>query len=121
MNEKKKKALNEVMNMEYNPREIARKQYNTYKEYVVNHLKEIADAIDEGNYEDVLNEDTFRSPAGDGYGMDNTVINFSFDNKPVDIEKALNRLSFLSAYADGYLDIDEKYNEHRDYINDDFD
>lgn len=112
-----KKKVQAIMEKKFNPRELAKEQYETYKKYIVNTLKEIITGIENGCYEDIIQENTFESPAGDCMGMDNTVINFSFDDTtPQDIRQALNRLAFLADYADGEIDLDENYDENRNYL-----
>jgi hypothetical protein len=111
-----KNEVKKIMEKKVNPRELAREQYDAYQDYIIQKLKGIIEGIENGNYEDIISEDTFISPAGDCMGMDNTVINFSFNETPCDIRQALNRLAFLAEYADGQREIDEVYNENVNYL-----
>ena len=63
---------------------LAKKQHDALKEHVLSVLDEIADLVENEKYEQ--NEvRTFSSPAGDGYGLDNDVIDFGYGDDHLDI------------------------------------
>ena len=105
------------MNQKFNPRQLAREQHNVLKQHVIDTLEEIINHIAVHNYDVVIKQHTFNSPAGDCMGIDSTVINFGYDEQEKDIYEVLNHLAFLNQYANGLLDIDSEYSEYVDYTN----
>lgn len=110
-----KQELGKIMTQKFDPRAIAKEQYDEYRKYIVGLLEDIAEMVAEGDFKAVADMTAF-SPAGDCMGRDNSFIDFSFDSRPADIIDAVNRLAYLERYADGEFDLDEDYCEGRDYI-----
>ena len=110
-----KNEVKEILNKTLNPRELAREKFCAYKNYILGIFEEISNLISNDEYEKVLRF-CFDSPAGDAWGLDNTVIDFGFDEKSKDILQALNYLSYLKKYYNKDLDIDAKFTEWKDYI-----
>lgn len=63
---------------------LAKKQHDALKEHVLSVLDEIADIVENEKYEQI-EVHTFSSPAGDGYGLDNDVIDFGYGDDHLDI------------------------------------
>ena len=84
------------------PESLAKLQHDTLKAHFLDVLKSIQDAIqhEEYNEEDLP---LFNSPAGDGWGLDNVCIDFSYagHSDPIDIQEALTMLRKLRAIAKG--------------------
>lgn len=85
------------------PENLASKQEEVLNEAVVDRLRLIADLIEKRKYSDV-EKYLFDSPAGDGYGLDNTAISFTdiydpscqgLDSDIGDMIEKLNELSRL--------------------------
>lgn len=74
---------------------LAEKQHKELKKYVLNVLDKVIIHI-EGEQYDKIKDMVFTSPAGDGYGLDNHVINFVFtDDDIMDIIEVTGRLQTL--------------------------
>lgn len=71
---------------------LAEKQHDKLKQHVLNIINKLELYIDNEQY-DKVEDMTFSSPAGDGYGLDNNCINFDYGNK--------------NQYREGILDIME--------------
>jgi hypothetical protein len=88
--------LKTIMNT--TPEALAKLQYKELKSFVLERLNEIVQLIKDDKYEK-LDEFLFNSPAGDGYGMDNMCINFSYDalENRVDISEIVEKLTYLKS------------------------
>jgi len=87
------------------PESIAKIQYDALQAHVLQVLNKIETAVMDADYESVWAA-TFSSPAGDGHGMDNSCINFTYiegEGDVMDIGDACNRLEELRklAYMEG--------------------
>lgn len=72
-------------------------KYKAMKEHIIGVLDKIKDLVDKGDY-DGLDELTFYSPAGDGWGDDNSCINFAWrDGEYMDIGEATQILKRLDS------------------------
>lgn len=56
---------------------LAKEQHNALKKHVINVLDKVKQYIEYEKYTEIENL-TFESPAGDGWGLDNQVINFGY-------------------------------------------
>lgn len=78
------------------PESLAKEQHDALKAHVLATLDEFRARIDAENYKgaEML---TYNSPAGDGWGSDDTCINFSYDgtNDTADLGAVLERLKAL--------------------------
>lgn len=113
MNNPKKPT--EIMAKTLSPRDLAREKYIAYKAYIRDVFMKCAECVGKEQFQKIVDM-TASSPAGDGYGKDNRFIDFGFDEAPKDIFEALNHLEFLRKYANGELDIDEKFYEGMEYL-----
>jgi hypothetical protein len=111
-----KEMLEQIMNHTYNPREVARNQFNAYKQYIVSTLNEIIEGVENEDFAEIIKNMTAHSPSGDYTGKDNVFINFGYGKKARDIREALNHLQFLKDYADDERAIDDVYEEDLDYL-----
>lgn len=82
------------------PNELALEQHNALNTFVVNRLRKVADLINEGKYDAVLNMLAY-SPSGDGYGNDNHYIDFSDSGAGNDLEHMINKLQHLKKISEG--------------------
>lgn len=81
------------------PENLAEQQHIMLKEFVVERLQKIIDLIDKEEYVDVLKMTAF-SPAGDGYGQDNSYIDFSdVFGVEADIEVVIEKLQQLKSQS----------------------
>jgi len=83
--------------LELTPEKLAYEQHIKLKAHGIEILKNILELIKKERYEDILEIYTRCSPSGDGYGLDNTFINFNFsdDVNGDDIEALINKLKSL--------------------------
>ena len=80
-----------------NPEEIKRIQREKLKKCAINTLRLIAEAIKDDKDFSTIESLTFHSAAGDGYGNNNTCINFGdIAGKCYDIEELFEELKVLS-------------------------
>lgn len=64
---------------------LAKTQHDALKRHVINVLDTVKKCIEKEQY-DQIEDLTFESPAGDGWGLDNQVIDFSYkDDENMDI------------------------------------
>lgn len=105
----------EIMTKKFNPRDLAKEQAEAYKKYIIDVLDEVRKCVKDGNFSKI-DKMLFNSPAGDGWGMDNKVIDFGYDKTPMDISEALNYLAFLKLYSYGEIDVDETFCDGIDYL-----
>lgn len=97
-------AIMDILNETINPCVLAEKKKEAYKRYVLDLLCEVTDCIECEDWER-LNNLCFDSPAGDGYGRDNSVLDFSPDTrKPVDIMGAAYIIEYYNRVARGVID-----------------
>lgn len=80
--------------MEINVDNLKQRQFNIYKEFVLKTLKGIIEDIELNNFNNVYDK-LFYSPSGDECGMDNYCIDFSYDERDVDIREAIDLLERL--------------------------
>lgn len=83
------------------PESIAKLQYEALQVHVLQVLNRIETAVMAADYESVWAA-TFLSPARDGYGMDNSCINFTYiegEGNVMDIGDVCNRLEELRILA----------------------
>jgi hypothetical protein len=78
---------------------LAERQLAAYKRHVITVLKEVTVLIEQDKYADVRCK-TFLSPAGDGYGCENSCINFGWDTE-MDIMAACETLAYLHRTVEG--------------------
>lgn len=116
MKKEQVKKPTEIMTKKFNPRALAKEQYDAYRKYIVAKLDEVKTKILEEEYAEIEGL-TARSPAGDGYGCDNDFIDFGFDKEAMDISDASNYLAYLRLFAEGHIPLDEGYISGYDYIN----
>ena len=110
-----KEEIGDILDKTINPRDLAREKFEAYKDYVLSVLEEVKETIEEDGFAEI--EDLcFNSPAGDGWGLDSSVINFGPSKQDMDIVQAANMLCFYKMMANGILDVDEKYMSEYDYI-----
>ena len=114
------KKPTEIMNKVLNPRDLAREKANAYRKYILDVLDEVKKKISNGKYTDVIEMTAF-SADGDGYGNENDYIDFSYNDRPMDIKQALNLLAYLEKYANGTISVDEDYREGMNYMSDKID
>jgi hypothetical protein len=94
----------DILNETINPCELAKKKKDAYKDYVLDLLRKVIASIECEDWER-LNNFCFDSPAGDGYGMDNRVVNFSPNKeKPIDIMGAAYIIEYYNRVARGIID-----------------
>ena len=97
-------AIMDILNETINPCELAKKKKDAYKSYVLDLLRKAIDCIEREDWLS-LNNLCFDSPAGDGYGMDNSVLDFSPDTrKPIDIMGAAYIIEYYNRVARGIID-----------------
>lgn len=108
-----KNEVKEILNKTLDPRKLAGEKFCIYKNYILETLESISTYIFNDNFEKIP-DFCFESPAGDGYGRDNSVIDFGFDENHKDIIQALNYLSYLKKYCEG--NIDTAFVDWEDYI-----
>jgi hypothetical protein len=84
--------LKDLMNT--SPETLAKKQYEELKSHTLNVFNRIIQLI-LGDNLNSIEEFLFDSPAGDDYGLDNRCINFSYNNKVMDIGDILDQLNNL--------------------------
>ena len=97
-------AIMDILNEVVNPCELAKKKKEAYKEYVISILTQAKDYVENEDWAS-LNNLCFDSPAGDGYGMDNSVLDFSPDtNTPIDIMGAAYIIEYYNRVARGIID-----------------
>jgi hypothetical protein len=111
-----KKEIGDILNKVINPRDLAREKFEAYKNYIISILEEIKEVIEKDNFAKIESF-CFESPAGDGYGLDSSVIDFGPSNYSMDIIQATNMLCFYKMMASGMLDVDEKYQDGYGYVN----
>ena len=101
-----KKKIAEIMNQEYNPRKVAENKYEAYKKYILEIIEDVKECVEDLDLE-LLEKISFDSYAGDGYGDNNSCINFAYEeNDKKDLHEALEYLIWLRKYADGLIPID---------------
>lgn len=75
-------------------------KYKAMKEHIIGVLDKVKDLVEKGDY-DGLDDVTFISTAGDGWGDENSCINFAWrDGKYMDIAEATHILMELDADKD---------------------
>ena len=96
-----------------NANNLRQKQYVAYKAHVLGILDEIRNTIRQDGDPNRLMKHVMYSPAGDGMGMDNHVINFGFGDschdeelRYIDFLEALIKLADLRDGCDHYLSDD---------------
>lgn len=74
---------------------LAKTQHDALKQYTLNILNKVKQYIEDERYTEI--EDlTFESPAGDGWGLDNQVINFGYKEcEELDITEIVWKLNNL--------------------------
>jgi hypothetical protein len=83
--------LEELMKIDIN--NLAQKQYKAYEQHVIDILDNIKKCIIEKRFNDIK---TFESRLGDGYGDDNTCIDFGYKGmEEMDISDVINKLKSL--------------------------
>jgi hypothetical protein len=83
--------------MKTTPESLAKKQHEHLKKFVIKKIEVILDIIKQENYEEVEHFTSY-SPSGDGYGLDNNFINFSYSNSEenaLDIIEVVDELKYL--------------------------
>lgn len=82
--------------MQTNPKTLAELQHRELKKHTLQILSIITDLIESENYNEIENY-LFESPAGDGYGMDSSCIDFNYGVNDIgmDIEEIVGRLQVL--------------------------
>ena len=87
-----KKKIAEIMNQEYNPRKIAENKYEAYKKYIIETIEKAKECVEALDLE-FLAKMSFDSCAGDGYGDDNSCVNFAYnEDEHKDLYEALEYL-----------------------------
>lgn len=86
--------------LQINPNELAIEQHNALNIFVVNRLRKVADLVEKGKYNDVLNMLEYSS-AGDGYGSENHYIDFSDSGAGDDLEQMIANLQRLKKTSEG--------------------
>ena len=110
-----KEEIGDILNKTISPRDLAREKFEAYKDYILSILEEVKETIEENDFAKIESF-CFDSPAGDGWGIDSSVINFGPSKKEMDIVQAANMLCFYKMMADGKLEVDEEYMDGYDYI-----
>lgn len=110
-----KNDITKIMNQTFNPKDIAKEKHDAYKKYIISVLSNIVKEIEKENYKRVK-DFCFDSPAGDGYGKDNSVIDFGLEGNSMDIVEAINMLTFYKKCSNGEIDVEEKFEKYRDYL-----
>lgn len=80
--------------METNPQDLAVLQHKELKAHVLNILSEVADAIKNDQFH-IIDDMTEESPSGDGYGRDNSYIDFGYGDRSMDITEITATLAEL--------------------------
>ena len=100
----KKDELSKIMNKTIDPKQLAFEQAEAYKGYVYSKLcdlmAEIADVDENTDVKKFAEKYCFDSPSGDGWGKDNYVIDFGYEDN-ADIVEALDKIVSLYRYAKG--------------------
>lgn len=108
-------AIMDILNETINPCELAKKKKDAYKSYVLDLLRRVTSCVEHEDWKS-LNDFCFDSSSGDGYGMDNSVLDFSPDEKtPIDIMGAAYIIEYYNRVARGIIDPEECL-EARDLI-----
>ena len=101
----KKDELSKIMNKIIDPKQLALEQAEAYKGYICNKLSEliaeVAAVSEITDVEKFAEKYCFDSPSGDYMGLDNSVIDFGYDNY-ADIVEALTKIVSLYKYARDY-------------------
>lgn len=105
----------EIMTKTLSPRDLAREKYIAYKAYIRDVFMKCAECTGNEQFQQIVDM-TAPSPAGDGYGKDNRFIDFGFDENQKDIFEALNYLEYLRRYANGDIELDEKFYEGMEFL-----
>ena len=90
--------LKDLMNL--NVSNLAKAQHEELKKHVIHVLEKVLDAVKDEKYDDIKDM-TFESPSGDGWGMDNDCINFSYSNgDKMDVMEVVYELKRLKEIGD---------------------
>jgi len=72
-------------------KEIARLQFEELYDHSMQILRDVLQCLGNKKYNDIKKM-TFFSPAGDGYGLDNSCLNFGTIEEPIDIFEMVETL-----------------------------
>lgn len=81
--------------MQIDVENLKEKQLEALKEHTVKILKDVIKCVENNEFEKI-EKMTCYSPSGDGYGLDNSYINFAYDNGELDIMQMVERMQCLS-------------------------